>query len=161
MPGPHAKVERLVTVTATSARISVGSDAGTAVTSYEAPYPALGGGTTTPCTTTLWLNVGTPLPLNQLTPSCAMSKRRVYAPPFGGACTWACTVTVCPCGRSAGSRVRRPSHTTSAPAWSYQWYPRSTGCPMSVGKVPCPVFAIVTGTVTVWPSPIVGTAPTA
>src|SRR5438477_10844603 len=72
-------------------------------------------------TVTAVVLVGTPFVLNQLTPSWARSNRRVYPPPFGGDCTCAWTATDCPCSRSAGRRVRRPSHTMSAPAWSYQW----------------------------------------
>ena len=67
------------------------------------------------------LPVGTPLPLNQVTPSCTRSKRRLYVPAFGGDWTWAWSATVWPLRRSAGSLVRSPSQATVVPVWSYQW----------------------------------------
>src|SRR6266540_3707532 len=72
---------------------------------------------------------------NHAMPSFTSASRSVYAPTLSGARTVAVPVTLVP----GATRVppapmdeRRPSHTTTAPVASYQWYASVTGTFTSV-----------------------------
>ena len=69
--------------------------------------------------TTAWaFPVATAIVLNQLTPSCTRSNAMRYVPASGGGGTVACSVTLWPGPRSAGSFVRAPSQSTVLPVAS-------------------------------------------
>src|SRR5438477_7443438 len=61
------------------------------------------------------LPIGTPCVENHVTPSCATSNRREYEPAFAGIFTMTFSVTAWPGATVAGSVVRSPSQTKSAP----------------------------------------------
>src|SRR5256885_1189040 len=91
-----------------------------------------------------------PWPENQVTPSCTMSYRSLYVPGVAGTAT--CALTAAMTVRAVpASDVRRPSHTTTLPAASYQWYVRFTFEPQSKFDM----FSIFTGTDMVTFAPIV------
>src|SRR5258705_4568729 len=70
-------------------------------------------------------------------PSCTRSHLSTKVPAADGNARFAWTCTLWPGCRSAPSFVRRPSHTTVAPAGVDQWYESGTGfaLPTSHGKL--------------------------
>src|SRR6266511_1654060 len=101
---------------------------------------------------------------NHAMPSFTSASRSVYAPTLSGARTVAVPVTLVPGATTvppAPMDERRPSHTTTAPVASYQWYASATwplparisGGPKS-SQVSSPVFVSVTGTFTSVAAPV-------